>query len=64
MSSSKERRFHLRKSLSIVLTKGFTMCAVSAHYQFPYNMGEEESKTSSRTPAYFARKLKENKSML
>jgi hypothetical protein len=41
-----------------------TMCAVSAHYQFPRNAGEEESKTSSRTPAYLARKLKEDKSML
>jgi hypothetical protein len=39
------------------------MCAVSAHYQFPRKAGEEESKTSSRTPAYLERKLKEDKSM-
>jgi hypothetical protein len=31
--------------------------------KFPQDVGEEESRTSSRTPAYFARKLKEDKSM-
>jgi hypothetical protein len=39
------------------------MCAVSIQRKFPQDAGEEESRTSSRTPVNLERKLKEDKSM-
>jgi hypothetical protein len=47
----------------MALTKWATMCAASIPMKFPQDVGEEESRTSPRTPAYLARKLKEDKSM-